>query len=75
MVQLAGGDGEEVHVASVEGGGGEGEGGGGLGDGGGGDGGGGIFPEHPSPIIHAPGDIISRKGKSLTPIFDFIRDL
>ena len=27
-----------------------------------------IFPEHPSPIIHAPRDIISRKGKSLTPI-------
>ena len=27
-----------------------------------------IFPEHPSPILHAPRDIISRKGKSLTPI-------
>ena len=26
------------------------------------------FPEHPSPIFHAPRDIISRKGKSLTPI-------
>ena len=43
-----------------------------VGDGGGGDGGGGddgrIFPEHPSPILHAPRDIISRKGKSLTPI-------
>ena len=43
-----------------------------VGDGGGGDGGGGddgrISPEHPSPILHAPRDIISRKGKSLTPI-------
>ena len=42
-----------------------------CGDGGGDDGGGGdgrIFPEHPSPILHAPRDIISRKGKSLTPI-------
>ena len=44
-----------------------------MGDGGdgGGDGGdddGSIFPEHPSPILHAPRDIISRKGKSLTPI-------
>ena len=29
-----------------------------------------IFPEHPSPIIHAPRDIISRKGKSLTPTID-----
>ena len=42
-----------------------------VGDGGG-DGGGGddgrIFPGHPSPILHAPRDIISRKGKSLTPI-------
>ena len=43
-----------------------------MGDGGG-DGGGGdvddgrTFPEHPSPILHAPRDIISRKGKSLTP--------
>ena len=27
-----------------------------------------ILPEHPSPILHAPRDIISRKGKSLTPI-------
>ena len=27
-----------------------------------------IFPEHPNPIIHAPRDIISRKGNSLTPI-------
>ena len=27
-----------------------------------------IFPEHPSPILHAPRDIISREGKSLTPI-------
>ena len=37
-----------------------------MGDGGGGDGGddGRIFPEHPSPILHAPRDIISRKGKS-----------
>ncbi len=32
-----------------------------------GDGDGRIFPEHPSPILHAPRDIISRKGKSLTP--------
>ena len=42
-----------------------------VGDGGGGgddDGDGGrIFPGHPSPILHAPRDIISRKGKSLTP--------
>ena len=36
-------------------------------DGGGDDDDGRIFPEHPSPIIHAPRDIISRKGKSLTP--------
>ena len=43
----------------------------GDGDGDGDDGGGGdgrIFPEHPGPILHAPRDIISRKGKSLTPI-------
>ena len=44
-----------------------------VGDGGGGDGGGDgdgrIFPEHPSPILHAPRDIISRKGKSLTPMW------
>ena len=42
-----------------------------VGDGGddGGDGDGRIFPEHAGPIIHAPRDIISRKGKSLTPIF------
>ena len=26
-----------------------------------------IFTEHPSPILHAPRDIISRKGQSLTP--------
>ena len=32
------------------------------------DGDGRISPEHPGPIIHAPRDIISRKGKSLTPI-------
>ena len=32
-----------------------------------GDGDGRISPEHPSPILHAPRDIISRKGKSLTP--------
>ena len=37
-----------------------------VGDGGDGDGGR-ISPEHPSPILHAPRDIISRKGKSLTP--------
>ena len=49
--------------------------GGRAGDGGGGDGGGDddddgrIFPGHPSPILHAPRDLISRKGKSLTPIF------
>ena len=36
--------------------------------GGGGDDDGRIFPEHPSPILHAPRDIISRKSKSLTPI-------
>ena len=36
-----------------------------MGDGGGD---GRIFPEHPSPILHAPRDIISRTGKSLTPI-------
>ena len=30
-----------------------------------------IFPEHPSPILHAPRDNISRKGKSLTPIYIF----
>ena len=34
----------------------------------GGGGGGRIFPEHPSPILHAPRDIISRKSKSLTAI-------
>ena len=40
-----------------------------VGDGGGDGGDGGrIFLEHPGPIIHAPRDIISRKGKSLTPI-------
>ena len=39
-------------------------------DGGGdGDGDGRIFPEHPSPILHAPRGITSRKGKSLTPIY------
>ena len=27
-----------------------------------------IFPEHSSPILHAPRDDIFRKGKSLTPI-------
>ena len=37
------------------------------GDGDDGDGDGRISPEHPSPILHAPRDIISRKGKSLTP--------
>ena len=31
-----------------------------------------ISPEHPSPILHAPRDIISRKGKSLTPIYIYI---
>ena len=36
----------------------------------GGDDGGRIFPEHPSPILHAPRDNISRKGKSLTPIIE-----
>ena len=40
-----------------------------VGDGGGGgDDDGRIFPEHPSPILHAPRDIISRKGKSLNPM-------
>ena len=35
----------------------------GAGDDDNGDGGGGrIFPEHPSPILHAPRDNISRKG-------------
>ena len=38
-----------------------------VGDDGDGDDDGIIFPEHPSPILHAPRDIISRKGKSLTP--------
>ena len=37
-----------------------------VGDGGGDDGR--IFPGHPSPILHAPRDITSRKGKSLTPM-------
>ena len=37
-----------------------------------GDGDGRIFSEHPSPILHAPRDIISRKGKSLTPIYIYI---
>ena len=38
-------------------------------DGGGGGGDDGrIFPKHPSPILHAPRDIISRKCKSLTPM-------
>ena len=41
------------------------------GDGGGGDDGR-ISPEHPSPILHAPRDIISRKGQSLTPIYIYI---
>ena len=36
-----------------------------------GDGDGRISPEHPSPILHAPRDIISRKGKSLTPMICF----
>ena len=39
----------------------------GAGDGGGGDGR--IPPGYPSPILHAPRDIISRKGKSLTPMY------
>ena len=38
----------------------------------GGDDDGRIFQEHPSPIIHAPRDIISRKGKSLTPTYIYI---
>ena len=37
-----------------------------------GDGDGRIFSEHPSPILHAPKDIISRKGKSRTPIYIYI---
>ena len=36
------------------------------------DGDGRISPEHPRPILHAPRDIISRKGKSLTPINDVL---
>ena len=39
-------------------------------DGDAGDNDGRIFPEHPSPILHAPRDNISRKGKSLTPIWN-----
>ena len=31
------------------------------------DGGGRISAEHPNPILHAPRDNISRKGKSLIP--------
>ena len=27
-----------------------------------------ISPQHPSPILHAPRDNISHKGKSLTPM-------
>ena len=39
-----------------------------------------IFPEHPSPILPAPRDNISRKGKSLLPImrdimWDIVRDV
>ena len=45
-----------------------------VGDGGD-DGGGRISPEHPSPILHAPRDIISRKGKSLTPIRSPLRSI
>ena len=43
-------------------------------DGGGdGDGGGRIFPEHPSPILHAPRDNVSRKGNpSLLYIYIYI---
>ena len=37
--------------------------------------GGRILPEQPSPILHAPRDNISRKGKSLTPIKQFLVDL
>ena len=47
-----------------------------MGDGGGGDGDDGrIFPEHPSPILHAPRDLISRKGKSFTPISLYISEI
>jgi len=35
-------------------------------------GGGRILAEHPSPILHALRDIISRKGKSLTPMNNVI---
>ena len=44
-----------------------------VGDDGGGDDGddGRIFPEHPSPILHAPRDNISCKGKSLASIYKF----
>ena len=40
----------------------------GAGEDGGGDDNGRSFPEHPSPILHAPRNNISRKGKSLNPI-------
>ena len=43
-------------------------------DGGGDHGDGRIFPEHPSPSLHAPRDNISHKGKSLIPIFSFITE-
>ena len=42
---------------------------GGDGGDGDGDGNGRVFPEHRSPILHSARDIISRKGKSLTPIY------
>ena len=40
-----------------------------LGEGDGDDGGGRIFPEHPSPILHAPRDNISRKGNPSLRLF------
>ena len=34
-----------------------------------------ISPEHPSPIPHAPRDNMSRKGKSLTPIWGIFLEI
>ena len=34
-----------------------------------------VFPEDPSPILHAPRDNISRKGKSITPISEHLQSL
>ena len=43
-----------------------------VGDDDGDDGDGRILPDHPSPILHAPRDNVSCKGKSLTPIYIYI---